>query len=95
MKYDVELSKEAEEFLYFLDDKSRRICIKNLTKLEDNPYPGRGSGDKEKIIVGGKERYRLHIGRSFTAFYIILEDKKLVRVVELLPIDKAHKKYGY
>ena len=95
MKYELEISKGVDEFLYFLDDKSRRICIKNLTKLEDNPYPGRGSGDKEKIMVGGKERYRLHIGRSFTAFYMILGDKKLVRVVELLPIDKAHKKYGY
>lgn len=95
MKYNVEISKEAEEFLYFLDEKSRQICKKNLSKLEDNPHPGRGSGDKEKIIVAGKERYRLHIGRTFTAFYVILENKKLVRVVELLPIDKAHKKYGY
>ncbi len=94
MNYEIELSKEVEEFLFILDPKSKRICIKNIEKLS-NPYPGRGSGDKEKIIVGGKERYRLHIGRSYTAFYMILEKKKLVRVVEVLPIDKAHKKYGY
>jgi mRNA-degrading endonuclease RelE of RelBE toxin-antitoxin system len=95
MKYDVELSKEVEEFLYFLDKKSRRICKKNLSKLEDNPYPGRGSGDKEKIIVMGKERYRLHIGRIYTSFYIINEKQKIVRVVEILSIEQAHKKYGY
>ncbi|MEK6823482.1 MAG: hypothetical protein AABY06_00455, partial [Nanoarchaeota archaeon] len=48
MKYDVEISKEAKEFLYFLDKKSRQICKKNLNKLEDNRHPGRGSGDKAK-----------------------------------------------
>ena len=95
MRYDVELFKEAEEFLYFLDDKSRRICMKNLTKLEENPYPGKGSGDKERIVVKGEEVYRLHIGRTYTAFYIIDEKQKIVKIIEILPIDKAHKKYGY
>ena len=93
--YNVQLSKEACLFLSYIDNKSRRICKKNLEKLGENPYPGKGSGDKEKIIVKGKERYRLHIGRTFTAFYMIDEKQKIVRVVEILPIDKAHKKYGY
>ncbi len=95
MNYEVIISEEAEEFLENLDFKSKRICLKNLRKLENNPYPGRGSGDKEKLIIKGKERYRLHIGRSYTAFYFILEKKKLVRVIEILSIEKAHKKYGY
>ena len=93
--YNVQLSKETCLFLSYIDAKRRRICKKNLEKLEGNPYPGRGSGDKEKIIVKGKERYRLHIGRTFTAFYIIDEKQKIVRVVEILPINQAHKKYGY
>ena len=46
-------------------------------------------------MIEGKERYRLHIGRTYTAFYIINEDEKLVRVVEILSIDVAHKKYGF
>ena len=95
MMYGVELSKEAEEFLYFFDDKSRRICIKNLIKLEYNPYPVKGSGDKERIVVKGEEVYRLHIGRTYTAFYIINEKQKIVKIIEILSIDKAHKKYGY
>ena len=49
----------------------------------------------KKIIVKGKERYRLHIGRTYTAFYMIDERQKIVRVVEILPINQAHKKYGY
>ena len=94
-RYNLSLSEEAKLFIEILDDKSKRICKNNLKKLKENPYPGKGSGDKEKLIIKGEEIYRLHIGRTFTAFYVILETKKLVRVAELLPIDKAHKKYGY
>lgn len=94
-RYKILLSKEASLFFYYLDKKSRQICKKNLSKLENNPYPGRGPGDKEKIIVKGEEAYRLHIGRTYTAFYIIDEKQKIVRIVEILSIEQAHKKYGY
>ncbi len=94
-EYDVQVSKEVNEYLNSLDEKSQRICRKNLKKLKKNPYPGKGKGDKEKLTVEGEECYRIHIGRTHTAFYIILEEEKTVRVAEILPIDKAHKKYGY
>ncbi len=94
MSYDIYLSDEVKDFLSTLDEKSERICRKNLKKLS-NPYPGRGIGDKEKLTVQGEEMYRLHIGRTFTAFYVIDEEEKEVRVIEILPIDDAHKKYGY
>lgn len=67
----------------------------NLRQLGENPYPGRGTGDKEKIVVDGEEMYRLHIGRTHTAFYVIREDQSEVRVVEITDIDDAHKRYGY
>lgn len=94
MSYQVVLSDEAVDFLHSLDDKSRSICKNNLQKLS-SPYPGRGSGDKERLVIGGKDRYRLHIGRTYTAFYIIDEKEKIVRVVEILSIESAHKKYGF
>ena len=94
MFYNIVLSGEAIDFLSLLDNKSRSICKKNLHKLI-NPYPGRGIGDKEKIIVAGEELYRLHIGRSYTAFYIINEKNKIVRILEILSIETAHKKYGF
>ena len=84
----------AVEYLRALDEKSRRICKDNLRKLEEDPYPGRGRGDKERLSVDGEEIYRLHIGRTHTAFYVVLEDQQEVRVVEVLPIDDAHKRYG-
>ena len=95
INYKVLLSKESFLFLNNIDEKSKRICKKNFKKLEDNPYPGRGLGDKEKIIVKGEEVYRLHIGRTFTAFYIIDKKQKVVRIIEILSIDQAHKKYRY
>lgn len=94
MPYSIVLSDEAVDFLSILDDKSRSICKKNLQKLM-NPYPGRGPGDKEKLTVAGEELFRLHIGRSYTSFYIIDEKSKTVRVLEILSIESAHKKYGF
>jgi len=64
-----------------------------LSKLEDKPYskPGTDSGDREQIVVDGKEVYRLHIDQSYTALYDILEDESEVRIIELLDIDEVHK----
>ena len=94
MTYGILLSEDVVEFLRVVNQKSKSICIKNLHKLA-SPYPGRGIGDKEKIVVAGEELYRLHIGRTYTAFYIIDEKKKIVRVIEILSIEAAHKKYGF
>jgi len=94
MPHKVLLADDVLEFLQLLDKKSRGICKKNLGKLSQ-PYPGRGPGDKEKLAVAGEEVYRLHIGRTYTAFYIIDERAKLVRVLEILSIEAAHKKYGF
>jgi hypothetical protein len=63
--------------------------------LKEFPYPNRGPGDKERLPIKGKMRFRLHIGKTWTVFCSILEEEKQVRVFELLPIDEAHKKYCY
>lgn len=96
MSYQALLHPDADAYLQeTLDDKSERICRENLEVLADHPYPGRGPGDKEKLVIDGDERYRLHISRSYTAFYDIHEDAGEVRVTEVLLIDEAHKRYGY
>ena len=94
-EYKLLVEQEALEFVKSLDEKSERICKENLKKLVENPYPGRGRGDKEKLAVDGEVVFRLHIGRTFTAFYEILEDEGAVRVLEVLPIDEAHDRYGF
>lgn len=97
MSYEVLLGDEAREYYEALDEKSQRIVKENLQKLADDPYPrpGSGSGDKENIVVDGEEIYRLHIGRTHTAFYDILDAEGEVRVVEIVDIDEAHKRYGH
>ncbi|MFB6302325.1 MAG: hypothetical protein ABEH78_05630 [Haloferacaceae archaeon] len=44
------------------------------------------------MIVNGEEVYRLRIGRTHTAFYTVVEE---VRVVEIMDIEKAHDRYGF
>ncbi|MDX1747011.1 MAG: type II toxin-antitoxin system RelE/ParE family toxin [Halobacteriales archaeon] len=97
MSYEVLLAEDAREYVGSLDEKSARIVKDNLRKLADDPYPrpNSGSGDKEKLVVDGEELYRLHIGRTHTAFYDVLEADKEVRVIEIVDIDEAHKRYGF
>lgn len=97
MTYSVQLSEQAHAYYEQLDEKSQRIVKQNLEQLEQQPYPkpGAGSGDREKIPVDGEEIYRLHIGRTHTALYDIVEDDERVLIVELLSIDDAHERYGF
>lgn len=90
--YDVRVALAVKEFLTGLDEQSKRIITENLAQLE-SPYPGRGPGDKERIELRGQPIYRLHIGRTWTAFYDIDEENTAVLVREVLPIDETHKRY--
>lgn len=94
MAYQVLLGDQPREFLDSADEKTYRICRQNLLKLEEDPYPGGGKGDKERLPVDGEERYRLHIGRTHTAFYDIEEGSQEVLIHEIIDIDTAHKRYG-
>ena len=97
MSYEVLLAEQTREYVAALDEKSTRIVKDNLRKLADDPYPrpDSGSGDREKLVIEGEELYRLHIGRTHTAFYDVLEANEEVRVIEIADIDEAHKRYGF
>ncbi len=96
MTYKLFLSKTAHQFHKKQKPKTQKIIRENLKKLEQQPHPSPQSkrGDKEKIILKGIQGYRLHISRTYTAFYQIREKQKEVIIVELMTIDQAHKKYG-
>ena len=95
-EYDVLLGDQAREFLAVADEKTERVCKEKLGYLAESPYPGRGRGDKEKLPIDGRrDRYRMHISRTYTAIYAVLEDETQVRVLEIVPIDEAHKRYGF
>ncbi len=87
------IKKEALEFINALPQKSRKIVIERCKTLADDPFSGHG--DKEIIKrKGHKDIYRLHISRSYTAFYRIYENEKMVRILDIMTIEQAHKKYG-
>ncbi len=94
MAYRVLINRDALGYVDGLPEKSQRIVKENLKKLGERPYPGTGRGDKEKLTRRGETLYRLHIGRTFTAFYRIYEKEKVVRVLKVMTIERAHKEYG-
>lgn len=48
----------------------------------------------ERITWRGAEIYRLHIGRTWTAFYDFHDDAVVVKVLEVMPIDDIKKAHG-
>ncbi len=91
--YQLIIKKKALEFVNSLPSKSQRVVIEKCKTLADDPFPGQG--DKEIILRKGHEDiYRLHISRSYTAFYKVHKDEKMVLILDITTIEQAHKQYG-
>ena len=95
MTFAVLFRRSAADFLDTLPEKSQRIVTAKLAILQTDPYPG-SEGDKERLNTDGMEVFRLHIGRTFTALYIIHTDtdRNWVEITHLMTIEQAHKRYG-
>jgi len=92
LKFEVGIDIDAVTFINAQNEKSLRIITSHLKTLEDDPFPGKG-GDKELLnLRQGMKIYRHHIGRSYTAFYVIEDNSVLV--TEVMTIEQAHKKYN-
>ena len=95
MTFSLILWHELADEINHLPEKTRRIIKTALKRLEEDPFPG-SQGDKENLVLkGGVIIYHLHISQRYTIFYEIDKEEKLVIVQEILPIEQAHKKYGY
>jgi len=91
--FHIMINKDALEFINSLPSKSHRIVVEKCKTLAINPFPGQG--DKEFIQRKDHEDiYRLHISRSYTAFYKIHKNEKIVRILDIMTIEQAHKIYG-
>ncbi len=44
--------------------------------------------------MGHEALCRLHIPRSYTTFYRIDQDEKVVKILDIMTIEQAHKIYG-
>jgi mRNA interferase RelE/StbE len=89
----VVIDRKALLYLSELPEKSQRLIKERCYALAEDPFPGKG-GDKELLHLEFK-LYRLHVGRSYTVFYQICEEEELVKILEIVTIDKAHKLYKH
>lgn len=94
MVYKVLIDRDALGYVNTLPEKSQRIVKEHLKKLGEAPHPGMGKGDKKRLAHRDDILYRLHIGRTFTAFYMIYEKEKEVKILKVMTIERAHKEYG-
>ena len=92
--YKVLIKKRAKRFFDELSAKSRKIVEKHIRTLIESPYPDEGRGDKKILKFKSREVYRMHVGRSYTIFYEIHEEEKVVEILNMLTIEEAHKLYG-
>ena len=93
VNFHVLIDEDAQKFLDDLPRKSNRIVKDKLKLLEEDPFPGK-HGDKELLHFSDYDAYRMHIARSYTAFYRIFNEEKIVRILWLGTIEQAHKMYG-
>lgn len=93
MTFVVLFRQSAADFLLSLPEKSQRIIKEKLSILKTDPFPGK-TGDKKQLKTDEMNVYRLHIGRSFTALYLIHADENKVEITHLMTIEQAHKRYG-
>ena len=91
VNFEVLIDEDAQEFLDNLPEKTQENVRSKLRLLEENPFPG---GNKELLNPKHKGLYRLHISRTYTAFYRIFSEEKTVRILWLGPIEQAHNLYG-
>lgn len=91
--FHVVIDEDAQKYLDDLPSKSNRIVKDKLKLLEKEPFPEKNK-DKELIHFSDYDAYRMHIARSYTVFYQISKEDKIVKILWLGTIDQAHKLYG-
>ena len=70
-------------------EKIREHIFNHLRKLED-PY----SVPDIECLYAKVQVYRMHIGRTYTAIFKIDKDSDSIRVLDLMTIEQAHRRYG-
>ena len=93
VNFEVFIDEDAQEFLDNLPEKTQESVRSKLKLFEEDPFPGTGC-DKELLKPKHKGLYRIHISRTYTAFYHIFPKEKTVRILWLGPIGQAHNLYG-
>jgi mRNA interferase RelE/StbE len=91
--FRVLISKKALSFLSLAPEKSQRLIREHCLALTGDPYPSR-TRDRKRLHFGKYELFRMHIGHSYTVFYRILSDEKVVKILDIMTFEQAHRRYG-
>jgi mRNA interferase RelE/StbE len=90
--FDIVIEKKAREFLKKLPEKTRRIIVDKILELRTDPFPG---GNKERLVYPHPPAvYRLHVARSYTVFYLIENERHMVKIEKIMTIERSHKEYS-
>ncbi len=92
--WTVLIEESAVKFLDSLNKRRREHIKEGLRLLRESPYPGQGLGDKKEIKGSSKSAFRMRIG-DYRAFYVLEENKKTIKITEIMTAEAAHKKYGH
>ena len=88
------IDESAVKFLDSLNKRRSEHIKKDLRLLKESPYPWQGLGDKKEIKGSSKSAFRMRIG-NYRAFYVLEENKKTIKITEIMTAEAAHKKYGH
>jgi mRNA interferase RelE/StbE len=93
LSYRVLISKKALSFLSVAPEKSQRLIRDHCLALADNPYPSK-TGDRKRLRLGDYDLFGMHVGHSYTVFYRIFPEEKMVKVLDIMTFEQAHRRYG-
>ena len=71
--WKVKLTEDAKQDFKSLEGSQRKLVLKQLLKLEKNPYYGKPLGNK--------------LGLDLTGYYKLYADKKKIRIIYTLETD--------
>ncbi len=80
------------EYYKSLPVKSQRIIKEHIDRL--NHYPDIDADIECIRRSPDSQLWRMHISRTFTLFYTVIQGENEIHVDALMTIEQAHKKYG-
>lgn len=86
---DIQIERGVIKTLEKYPEKIREHVFNHLRKLE-NPY----NAPDVECLYPKLHVYRMHIGRTYTVIFKIHKESNIVKVLDLMTIEQAHKRYG-
>ena len=86
---EIQIERGVMKTLANIPRRIREHVFNDIRKLED-PY----NAPDVECLYPKVQVYRMHIGRTYTVIFTIHKESNTVRVLDLVTIEQAHKRYG-